>query len=156
MQSTVRWDHLLVTPEETYEYTWYIYRMSVINFLKVNIDIKSYLDLKDLFWKFESFILESMLLLNFVATMINLTLTFCHTYCYKEHATPMNTNQIMMRCCYDWRHIFWATNFSLLVKEIITNRTRYNTLPMLLHKNISEKQILILRQNKYIHCRPKV
>lgn len=50
----------------------------------------------------------------------------------------------MMWCSYNWRDVLWVYSFSMLIKKVITHRSRYNTFPVFFYKHIARKRIITI------------
>jgi len=76
-------------------------------------------------------------------------LTFRHTNSYKIKTTSIDTNQIMMWCCYNWGNVLWIDSFSVLIKKVVTNWSGNNTFPVFFYKNITRKENNTILISKY-------
>ncbi len=64
-------------------------------------------------------------------------ITFSRCDCNKKQFVPINNDQIMVRRRYDRLNVFRLRALLMTFKEIIAKATRYNTLPVFLHEDVT-------------------
>lgn len=70
-----------------------------------------------------------------------MSLTFSHADCHKEEITAQDAEEVVVGCGDDWGDVLIVGGLPLGIKEVVTNGTRDDTLPVLLHEHISEEHI---------------